>query len=287
MEGMGSSPKVFVIILNFDGRTRLVAALRSVFSLSYDNFEVVVVDNASKDGSIEEAKRLFPKAHFILNPDNVGFAAGMNVGIRFALSRGAAYLFLLNNDAVCHRSTLSRLVSVAVSGGSRSLLSPIIRKKDGKTWFSGGKIDFLRMRTVHVEQRKKHGKEPYRTGYLSGCALLLPKSAIERVGLLDEGYFLYYEDADYSVRAKRKGYRLLVVPEAEVVHEEQSVSNPEKTYWLVRSGVRFFVRHTPWYFRPWVWAYLRLRKVKNAIDVSRGKKEALPVSSAYADSRTA
>ena len=128
---------------------------------------------------------------------------------------------------------------------------------------------------------------PYTTGYLSGCALFLPRKAIERIGLFDEGYFLYYEDADLSVRARKKGCGLLVVPQATVVHSEQSTENPEKTYWLVRSGLRFFREHTPAPLRLWVWIYTLLRRVKNKIDKLQGKREALPVSVAYADFKAA
>jgi len=279
-------PKVFVVILNWNGKDRLADCLRSVFALSYGNFEVVVVDNASRDGSIEDVKNFFSRAHFILNKENVGFSMGMNVGIRFALSKGAEYVWILNNDAECDREALSVLVSAAETHKNPAIFSPRILSPEGWDWFSGGKINYRRMRAEHVfVSDESSDGNPYPTGYLSGCALFLPKKSIEIVGLFDEGYFLYYEDADLSVRALKKGLDLLVVPKASVIHGEQSTENPEKIYWLVRSGLRFFKAHTPSFLRPWMWVYTLLRRLKNKVDKFRGKKEALPVSSAYADFR--
>ncbi len=285
---MTTSPKVFIVILNWNGKDRLAACLRSVFALAYQNFEVVVVDNASRDGSLEEAKSSFSRAHFILNSENVGFSAGMNVGIRFSLSQGAEFVWILNNDVECDRDALSVLVAAVYSHGKPALYSPKILTPAGTEWFVGGTIDYVRMRTEHADYSGSERRDtPYQTEYLCGCALLIPRNVIESVGLLDEQYFLYYEDADYSVRATRKGVDLLVVPKASIVHSESSSENPEKTYWLVRSGLRFFYAHTPNVLRPWMALYMVLRRTKNGFDTLRGKKEAFPVSSAYADYRTA
>lgn len=280
-----NQPKVFIVILNWNGKDRIIPCLRSVFSLGYGNFEVVVVDNASRDGSLELARASFGRAHFVVNEKNVGFAAGMNVGIRFALSKGAEYVWVLNNDTIVGKDSLSELVSASKASG-RAILSPLILTPSGKTWFSAGKIDFVRMRAIHAEPgvpSREHA--PYETGYLTGCALFVPKEVFGTVGLFDEGFFLYYEDADFSIRAKSSGYKPLVVPGSVVVHGEQSVDNPEKIYWLVLSGLRFFEKNTPWYFRPWIRLYILLRKMKNKADKKKGKKEAFLVASAYEDFR--
>ena len=281
-----TQPKVFIIILNWNGKDRIIPCLRSVFSLGYGNVEGVVVDNASRDGSLELARSSFGRAHFIVNERNVGFAAGMNVGIRFAISKGAEYVWILNNGTIVGKDALSVLVDAARESG-KALLSPLILTPSGKTWFSAGKIDFIRMRSVHADPdvaSREH--EPYETGYLTGCALFAPKEVFEAAGLFDERFFLYYEDADFSLRAKKTGYRLLVVPKSVVVHGEQSVDNPEKVYWLVLSGLRFFEEHTPWYLHLWMQLYILLRKMKNKTDKKKGKKEAFLVASAYEDFRS-
>jgi len=279
------SPKVFVVILNKDGKGCLPECLRGVFGLAYPNFEVVVVDNASRDGSIEDARRDFGRAHFILNRENVGFAAGMNIGIRFARSKGARFIWLMNNDAIPGRDALSELVRIAMRE-PKALLSPLVLDRSGKTWFAAGRIDWMRMRAVHADSPiDTKRNEPYETGYLSGCALFLPKKAVERVGLLDEDYFLYYEDADYSVRAHKAGFRTIVVPKSVVVHGERSETNPEKAYWLVRSGLQFFRTHATWWQKPYLACYLTLRKRKNRSDLRQGVEKARLVARAYADER--
>ena len=283
---MKNQPKVFIVILNWNGKDTLLDCLRSVFGLSYSNYEVVVVDNASRDGSIEAVKSLFSRSHFILNHDYVGFASGMNVGIRYAFSKGTEYVWILNNDVECDKDALFSLVSAAKEYDTPALYSPHIVTPAGDDWFSGGKIDYIRMRAEHVSEEEKIViGAPYKTGYLSGCALFASRKAIEITGLFDEAYFLYYEDADLSVRALKKGVDLVVVPEAVITHSEQSEQNPDKIYWLVRSGLRFFKTHTPFPARIWMWIFVPMRKMKNSLDKFRGKKEALPVSSAYADSR--
>lgn len=284
---MGKSPKVFIVILNWNGKEVLADCLRSVFSLKGVPFEVVVVDNASRDGSLEAARSSFGRAHFIVSETNVGFAAGMNLGIKYALSRGAGYVWILNNDTVCGRESLRELLLAAEKEPTCAIVSPIILTSSGKAWFLAGKIDFFRMKAYHTDPPvSTRDNEPYESRYLSGCALFFSAKTIKKIGFFDEKYFLYYEDADLSMRAKKAGCRLLVVPKSVIVHSEQSGGNPEKSYWLVRSGLRFFALHTPALLRPWMTLYILLRKVKNGMDKGKRKKEAFLVSRAYEDYRT-
>ena len=121
------------------------------------------------------------------------------------------------------------------------------------------------MKAVHETKILRH--VPYETGYLSGCALFVPRKVLQRVGFLDERFFLYYEDADFSLRARRENFPAMIVPAAHAWHVEQSeYSNPQKIYWLVLSGLLFFHKNTPWFLRPWVWGYSALRRGKNLYD---------------------
>jgi GT2 family glycosyltransferase len=192
----------------------------------------------------------------------------MNLGIRHQLGKRQydAY-WLLNNDASIAPDTLNQLKRALVDKGSRAVFSPVIYQEQTKTsWYAGGQIDYFRMRTVHM-QSPVSAREPYETGFLTGCALFVPQEVIASIGLLDERYFLYYEDAAYSIRARRAGFRLWVVPQATVYHSEESRSNPAKTYWLVRSGAEFFLRES----RGWRWGWVRvvyaLRRLKNQLKI--------------------
>jgi len=274
---MKNYPKVFVVVLNYNGRDFIRRCLSSVFKLAYPNFEVILVDNNSRDGSFEMAKANFSRAIFIKNEENLGYAGGNNVGIRFAMERMADYVLLLNNDTEIEADCLNRLVEVGENNANVGLLSPVIFNGHNKQiWFSGGRISWARMKTEHSREIKT--EDFYPTGFLTGCALLVKAAIFNKIGPLDEDYFLYWEDADFSWRTQRAGFENVVVTAGWVYHWEKSQKvKEEKIYWLVISGLIFFKKNTPWFWKPWVKTYLRLRKIKNWLDVKLKKNYLAPV----------
>ena len=279
---MDKRPLVAIIVLNYNGRDCLPGALQSLQGIDYKEKRLIIVDNNSQDGSFEIAKKGFPTCIFIKNTENLGFAGGMNVGIREAIHLGADYVWLFNNDAEAEPAALRKLVDFLESSPEAAAASPIITDFSGKEWFVSGKISYVRMRAVHG---KRNGADiPYQSEYLSGCALLIRCSAFKSVGLLDERYFLYYEDADISLRLRQSGKKLFVVPAARVSHGEQSErENAEKIYHLVYSGLIFFREHTPIAIYPWMRCYEFLRRMKNQIDLLLFRKNAAMVRRAYDD----
>ena len=263
MNTANEQPKLFVIVLNYNGKDTLPACLASVYQSDYSNFEVVVVDNNSKDGSFEAAKNQFSRAHFIRSPQNIGFAKGNNLGLRFALEKFADFVLLLNNDAFLQKNTLSILLEAAQEKKSPAIFNPlIVNKNDQKIWFAGGKIKWLQMKNVHLT--KATAAKIYPTQYCTGCAMLVSKEIFKKIGLFDERYFLYYEDADFSVRALKAGFGLFICPSAKVSHAEQSCAkNKTKVYWLVLSGLLFFSTNGASPQRIWFFFYFLLRKFKN------------------------
>lgn len=261
------NPKIFVIILNYNGKNTLSKCLSSVFGSNYQNFEVVVVDNDSRDGSFEKARAQFSRAHFIKNSSNIGFAKGNNIGIRFALEKFADFVFILNNDAAIKKNTLSKLIETSFQDHSAGIISPIIYSgKNRDIWFAGGKVNWLKMRTQHLYIQKQAAA--YSSEYITGCAMFVKKEVFKKIGLFDERFFLYYEDADFSLRAKNAGFKLLVDPTISVFHQEQSNhSNPAKIYWLVLSGLLFFKTHASFSKKIWLYFYINLRKLKNFHDL--------------------
>lgn len=278
-----SFPKIFVVVLNFNGQFTLPACLTSVFQSDYPNFEIVIVDNNSRDGSFEQAKLNFSRSHFIKNSENIGFSRGNNVGIRFALEKFADFVFVLNNDTVIGKTTLSSLVTVAIANPTAGIISPLILTSDNKhVWFAGGIIQWNRMKAIHLVEKKS--KMPYPSEYLSGCAMLIRKEVFKKVGLFDERFFLYYEDADFSLRTKKSGFNLLVAPQTHIQHLEQSNSNDSKTYWLVLSGLIFFKTHASVIWRLWLFFYVLVRKMKNFFNLYFTKNaSASSVRQAYHD----
>jgi GT2 family glycosyltransferase len=277
-----STPSVAIIVLNFNGKACLPRCLESLLQLKYSSQEVIVVDNGSTDQSFFRAQEYYPQYTYIQKKTNTGFAGGMNTGIEYALSKGHDFVWLMNYDAVVFPETLNILVEAAKSSPQVEVASPRIIDEQGVDWFCGGKVDYLRMRTVHI---KKHPKAttPYTTGFLTGCALFVKSSVFKEVGLLDERFFLYYEDADFCQRIKKSGRSLWVIPAAKVWHEEKSKENNKKLYYLVHYGMLFFALHTPFYLRSYLVLYVTIRRVINRFKLVSGVPEAIIVHQAYAD----
>jgi len=274
--------------LNYNGGTAVVECLKSLYRSDYPSLEIVVVDNDSKDGSLETIKNLFQKSAIIKNASNLGFAAGNNVGIRYALEKFADYVFLLNNDATVEADTISLLVGYAQQHPDCGIASPLILKeKNGPMWFAGGKIQWQKMRAIHTYDNatsiQAHGSH-----YASGCAMLASKAVFKKIGLFDEDYFLYYEDVDFSVRARKNGFAVYILLSAIAYHQETSnQKNALKVYWLVLSALIFFKKNTPGFLRPYLSLYLMGRKIKNAYAVMfTSDPTAKLVRKAYVDFRT-
>jgi len=272
------SARVAVVIVNYEGGDDTRAALQSLCQAERRPEVLIVVDNASHDDSLARAEQAFSGLLTIRNADNVGFAKAVNQGIALAKEQSATHIWLFNPDARAHKEALVRLLTAAEQH-PKSLFSPLIFDTDGEIWFAGGDISWMRMRATHRRTVTDSAQD-----FLTGCALFLPISALEEVGGLDEHFFLYYEDADYSVRARKRGYALRVVVEARVDHTEVSLSNPRKTYFLVYSGLLFFFKHAVGAQRLYLRIYVTIRRLKNWLDcLLWGGKEAVSVRQAYGD----
>jgi len=277
-------PKVFIIILNFNNLEVLNDCLQSVSEIDYPNFDIILVDNNSTDGSLEKAKNDFPQVKYLRNKKNLGFSAGNNAGIRYATEKGAEFILLLNSDTLVEKDFLDKLIEEAKREPRAGILCPLIYGADKKKiWFSGGRIDWLRMKTVHQTSLYQEGV--FDSSFISGCAMLIPTKVFEKAGLLDERYFLYWEDADFCVQVRKTGFRTVVVPASVICHLEVSEkANNKKVYWLVLSGLKFFKKNAPFLIRPWLWFYVKIRKSYNWLKRNWGKDErAVIVHEAFKD----
>jgi hypothetical protein len=273
---MHAFPKVGIIVLNYNGMSCLSACLQSLEQLEYPSKDIIVIDNASADGSLAMAEKEFPHLTFVRNRKNEGFAKGMNIGMRLAILRGAQWAWIFNYDAVADPEALAALILAAEEHPRAGLLSPVISETEsGTLWFAKGEIDRLRMRTRHTPPTKKElASKAYPSEFLTGCALLIKKELIDAIGVLDERFFLYYEDADYSVRATRAGFACLVVPQAKVTHSEAINARPGKTYFLVYSGLLFFTKWASPLMHLYLPLYVTMRRVKNFFDRLCGRRAA-------------
>lgn len=279
-----STIRIAIIVLNYRGEQILARCLSSILPGLQKEDALLVVDNGREGLLMRDISIRFPEVEVIAAHENLGFSRGMNLGIRHMQEKGNFDAFwLLNNDATILPDTLEQLKAALRSNGSRALYSPVIYHDPKKRpWFAGGRIDFFRMRAEH--QRVVFREDAYETGFLTGCALFIPREVIASIGLLDERYFLYYEDVEYSLRAFRRSLKLLVVPTARAYHSEVSRENPAKTYWLVRSGAEFFLREARGWWRAWVRVYFFLRRLKNWLETIYAPRSlAREVKRAYTD----
>jgi GT2 family glycosyltransferase len=217
--------------------------------------KIVVVDNASADGSIEKLVARFEKddqVQFIRNPDNYGFARGMNIGIRHALGQGASGVFLINNDTIVDPSCLGSLLSGLAGVPCAGMAGPTIlfHSKPEKIWQSGGYFNKLRAGVVIPYKGKDVGTispEIKEVTFLTGCALLIKRDVFDLAGFLDTDYFFYGEDVDFALRALSKNVKLIYVPEARVWHKIEDVATDRTSshvlYHLARSTALIIRKH--------------------------------------------
>ena len=216
--------KVILIVLNWNKPLDTIECVDSCRRIDYDNFEIVIVDNHSADDSVRLFKERFPDLVVLCNEDNLGYAGGNNVGIRYALSRDADYILLLNNDVVVDRNVLKVLVQTAREFPEAGMLAPKVLFYDDRSAINslGTRMDWLRLRPFVGEFNEKDEGQFERVqkkDILVGCALFITRRTIDRIGLIDERFFIFHEEADWCFRNLKSGSANLVAPQAVVYHK--------------------------------------------------------------------
>lgn len=214
-------PSVYIIVLNYNNLYDTIESLRSVEKLNYENYKVLLVDNGSTEGIIGEIRKKFPNLEIIKNEKNLGYAGGNNVGILKAMGEKANYIFLLNNDVVVERDVLRKLVDAMEKEEHFAACQPLVSyfHEREKIWSAGTEFFIGYPRLYKKNKRAKLSGNFEPPFGLAGCALLMRISAVKDVGLFDESLFLMHEETEWCMRAKKKGYKLLVVTDAIVYHK--------------------------------------------------------------------
>lgn len=289
-------PRLFVVVLNWNGMEDLIECLCSVQRSTYKN-EIIVVDNGSTDASVITVSGQFPDVDIIETGNNLGFGAN-NLGISQALQQGADYVLLLNNDTWVDPQCFDRLMKVAEEHPRAGILSPrICYYSDPELiWYDGGNLEKVNgfWQHQHVNENSSTSSVPDRSrevDYISGCAMLIRKSVIERIGGLDARFFMYWEDGDFSLRARNVGFQLLHVPSATVLHKVSRSSgggrSPDVRYYMERNRYFLAKKTAPFYaqipllrnhIRKCFWQYCALMeesKADHALAVSEAAWDSL------------
>lgn len=218
--------KISIILLNYNNALDTLECIESIQKNDYSNYNVVIVDNKSTDQSLEYLRnRQNMYGYILLEADyNNGFSAGNNIGIRYALEHGAEYVLLLNNDTLVEPDFLTKLMEFqSANEECAAAIGKIYYEFDRNIlWYAGGTVNPVTTRTIHNNfgMKDTHSVEkPIQVSFATGCYLCIRRDTLESVGLLDEDYFLYDEDTDYSLRLSAKGKKIFYIPTSVIYHK--------------------------------------------------------------------
>ncbi len=241
---------IYAIVLNWNNYSDTRESIESIRMSTYPITQIVLVDNASNDESIEQLQGDYAEdaaVHIIRNEANYGFARGVNVGIRYALARGAEFVFLLNNDAIVDRWCIQVLVSSLEENATAGIAGPMVlyHADPDRVWQGSGNFSLIKTGVVNPAKNRLQtslaagAQRIQKASFLTGCAMLIRSQIFDKAGLFDADFFFYDEDVDFCLRVARAGFELLHVPQARSWHKIGKVAkdrtSPFVMYHLARS----------------------------------------------------
>jgi GT2 family glycosyltransferase len=248
-------PSVGVVVLHWNRVEETTQCIQSLSRLQYRRFQIFVVDNGSEISLDSQLAVDIENLSIIRSRENLGFAGGCNLGIRASVDAGCDFVWLLNNDAVVDPDALRYLVEVAKDRPAAGIVGSTILERDNGRIVNhvGGQLKPYSGLTVHLGKGESYpltsAQDKPQPSFVTGCSMLACLPMMRDVGLMDEGYFLYWEDVDWCVRARRKGWDIAVAYKSVVYHKGSSsvgYGSPLKSYYLARNSIRFVWKLYPW-----------------------------------------
>jgi len=246
-----STATVSCVVVNWNGVADTLACLASLMAQNYPSLRVIVVDNGSTDDSVARIRETFPAVVVVEAGKNLGFAGGCNAGIDRALADGTDFVWLLNNDTVAPPDTCGKLLAKATQEPMAGLIGSVLYYMDdpGKVQaWGGGNLTVWRGRSSHFLAPTELGP----TSYLTFASVLIPREVLLRVGVLYEGFFMYWDDGDFALRVTAAGYGLAVAEDTAVLHKEGGSTehrSPLMDRFNTAAGMHLLRRHAavPWF----------------------------------------
>jgi len=268
--------KVFIVVLNWNRAKDTIECLESIAKLKTDKYDLhaVVVDNGSNSRTVEKIQECINSIlssngiayEMVRNKENLGFAQGNNIGIRHAMKKKADYVVVLNNDTLVDADFIIELLEVARKEPKVGAVSPKIyfakgfefhkeryKKSDlGKViWYAGGKIDWDNVYGtnfgVDEPDNIKFGKIK-ETDFFTGSCVMFNTLALRKAGLFDDDYYMYFEDADLSMRMKKRGWTVLFAPKSKIWHkvsQSSAIGSDLNDYYITRNRLKFGMMYAP------------------------------------------
>ncbi|HEY1801716.1 MAG TPA: glycosyltransferase family 2 protein [Terriglobales bacterium] len=244
---MNSNPHVTCIVVNWNGWQDTTECLRALKECDYPNLRIIVVDNGSTNDSIDRIQAAHPDILLLESKENLGFAGGNNVGIRYALDHGADCVWLLNNDTKPSPDALSELVAKALTDDKIGAVASVTYFSDSpanvEAW-AGARVNLA----IGYSQNSRVPRDDSWFHSLNGTSMLISCEAIKEAGLLDEGFFLYWEDTEFCLRLRKQGWRIAPAPESKVLHKVHASTNGNQLVldrYQTASGLRLLRLHSP------------------------------------------
>jgi len=240
-----TQPLVSIIILNYNAGQILLDCFESVIKTNYDNFEIIIVDNASEDKSYRKCKEKFERTRIIENGKNLGYCEGNNIGIREAKGD---YIVILNPDTIVESNCIEELISAYSKFGEGLYQPKILSLNEKQVLQSTGNMLHIFGFGFAKDKGRKDGEgdeEIKKIGYASGTCLFTSRNVLDKVGLLDSFLFLYHDDLDLGWRASQIGINSYYVPKSKIYHvESYSLKwSAKKFYWLERNRKYCLLTH--------------------------------------------
>src|SRR3989339_89013 len=239
-------PGVLIIIVNWNGRDDLLELLASIKNLNYpkDNYKIMAIDNGSRDGSQTAISQSFPDVYLLENKRNIGYVKAVNQGIANGLNMAVDYIWIFNNDVTVEENSLRKLVEVGQQDENIGVIAPVIYSYENPEVIEniGYQINFwigrLKKLKFGCDVFQNYNDEYAEVDSQLGCSILIKSTVVEMVGNFQAIYNLYFEETDFNVRAKKKGFRVVVVKDAKVWHKTASTMNKfilRRAYLLLRN----------------------------------------------------
>ncbi|QAA32020.1 glycosyltransferase family 2 protein [Clostridium manihotivorum] len=254
---MINEPLVFIVILNFNSYTETLRCLESVLDNDYSNYQVVVVDNNSTDASKEILDNHSDKFKLLTNSTNLGYANGNNVGIKYALENNADYVCILNNDVEVEKNFLSELINYMNVNENVGIAGPCIcdfQERDN-VQSMGANINLF---TGLAQAKGKNTsytsikEDSLSVDYLGGACFVARKEVFKKIGLIPEMYFLFFEETEFCLKAKKAGYKLICLNSSRVYHKQSATISKYKGlsyFFLNRNRIVFMRRNAKLYHK--------------------------------------